>query len=344
MHADEVVEPPQLEQLRAMYDLQTNKDQGLKIPLGGNLEKWHADDPGFSLPTELKGWFTAPPPKSRMTGPRRTLLKRLDVIGDEDAFKPLAKSGSSENACIGSWDKMLKDIILGFLGMFPDVVAHLNSIRDKTEDSLTQSLKRPDFILLFRLLLLLKAEEKDTEDKSDMAEEELGKKMLRFWPVLLYGTKVKYILAYTACGPMVQFWVIPRPEQDGSLPDCAGGGIKALCRPLNMTDANDRVIIARMSLLTSAIIYRLIRALPEKLTYVPVQRDAGSSLIVQVVAAKVPHVEKHVDPHNQPQLCSRDRVDDLKKLYKKLGTKRYKNIIYPHGECFDANDPANATG
>lgn len=74
------------------------------------------------------------------------------------------------------------------------------------------------------------------------------------------------------------------------------------------------------------------------------QRDAGSSLIVQVVAAKVPHVEKHVGPHNQPQLCSRDRVDDLQKLYKKLGTKRYKNIIYPHGECFDANDPANATG
>ena len=86
---------------------------------------------------------------------------------------------------------MLKDIILGFLEMFPDVDAYLQSNRDKTEDSLTQSLKRPDFILLFRLVLLLKAEEKGTEDKADTAEEELGKKMLRFWPVLLYGTKVR---------------------------------------------------------------------------------------------------------------------------------------------------------
>lgn len=156
--------------------------------------------------------------------------------------------------------------------------------------------------------------------------------------------QVKYILAYTVCGPMVQFWVIPRPEQDGSLPDGAWGGMKALCRPLNLTDAKDRVITARMSLLTAAIVYRLIKALPQKLVYVPVRRDKSCSRIVQVVAAKVPHVEKHVDTNNQPQLSSCDRVEDLQILYQQLRKKRYENIIYPHGKCFDAHDPADPTG
>ena len=110
---------------------------------------------------------------------------------------------------------------------------------------------------------------------------------------------------------MVRFWVTPRPEQDGSLPIGAEDGIKALCRPLNLTDAKDRVITARMSLLTAAIVYRLIKALPEKLVYVPVRRDKSCSRIVQVVAAQVPHVEKQRHPLNQPQLSSCERVDDM---------------------------------
>ena len=91
---------------------------------------------------------------------------------------------------------MLKDIIMGFLEMFPDVGAHLDSNRDKTEESLTESLRRPDFILLFRLVLLLKAEEKDTERKSEKAEAELGENIQRFSPALLYGNKVRHCYSY----------------------------------------------------------------------------------------------------------------------------------------------------
>lgn len=136
--------------------------------------------------------------------------------------------------------------------------------------------------------------------------------------------QVKYVLAYTACGPMVRFWVIPRPEHNGSLTDVAQGGIEVLCRPLNMMYAYDRVIIARMSILTAAIIYR-IKGLPEKHKYVQVQCGVGRSLILQV-AAQVPPVEKHVGPHNQPQLNFK-RVDDLNKLYQKLRKNSFKHHI-----------------
>ena len=86
---------------------------------------------------------------------------------------------------------MLKHIILGFLRMLSDVKPYLKSNRADTKGSLPQALKQPDFFLLFRLVLLLKAEEKDTEDEYRVAEQELAEKMPRFWPALLYGSKVR---------------------------------------------------------------------------------------------------------------------------------------------------------